>query len=69
MSTQFAWDGTHSKKGAHFSAVNEFIYANEGKLREIAQVVHVTQTIMKDYTIIKSCLMILCMENHQQYSE
>jgi hypothetical protein len=28
----------------------EFIYANEGKPREIAQVVDVTQIIMKDYT-------------------
>ena len=31
---------------------NEFIYANEGKPREIAQVVDVTQVIMKDYTYI-----------------
>ena len=30
--------------------LNEFIYANEGKPREIVQVVDVTQTIMKDYT-------------------
>jgi len=30
--------------------LNEFIYANEGKPREIAQVVDVTQIIMKDYT-------------------
>ena len=30
----------------------EFIYANEGKPREIAQVVDVTQIIMKDYTYI-----------------
>ena len=29
---------------------NEFNYANEGKSREIAQVVDVTQIIMKDYT-------------------
>ena len=32
--------------------LNEFIYANEGKPREIAQVVDVTQIIMKDYTYI-----------------
>ena len=30
--------------------LNEFIYANEGKPREITQVVNVTQIIMKDYT-------------------
>jgi len=30
--------------------LNEFIYAKEGKPREIAQVVDVTQIIMKDYT-------------------
>ena len=30
--------------------LNEFIYANEGKPMEIAQVVDVTQIIMKDYT-------------------
>jgi len=30
--------------------LNEFIYANEGKPREIAQVVDVTQIIVKDYT-------------------
>jgi len=30
--------------------LNEFIYANEGKPRETAQVVDVTQIIMKDYT-------------------
>ena len=30
--------------------LNEFIYTNEGKPREIAQVVDVTQIIMKDYT-------------------
>jgi len=30
--------------------LNEFIYANEGKPREITQVVSVTQIIMKDYT-------------------
>ena len=29
--------------------LNEFIYANEGKPREIAQVVDVTQVVMKDY--------------------
>ena len=29
---------------------NEFIYANEGKTREIAQVVDVTQIFMKDCT-------------------
>ena len=30
--------------------LNEFIYPNEGKTREIAQVVDVTQIILKDYT-------------------
>jgi len=30
-----------------------FIYANEGKPREITQVVDVTQIIMKDYTYNK----------------
>ena len=35
-----------------FNLLNEFIYANEGKPREIAQVVDVTQIIMKDYTYI-----------------
>jgi len=30
--------------------LNEFIYANEGKPREIAQVVDATQIIMKHYT-------------------
>ena len=30
--------------------LNEFIYANEGKPREIAQVVDVAQIIVKDYT-------------------
>ena len=33
-----------------FNLLNEFIYANEGKPREIAQVVDVAQIIMKDYT-------------------
>ena len=32
--------------------LNEFIYANEGKPREIAQVVDVTHIIMEDYTYI-----------------
>jgi len=32
--------------------LKEFIYANKGKPREIAQVVDVTQIIMKDYTYI-----------------
>jgi len=30
--------------------LSEFIHANEGKPREIAQVVDVTQIIVKDYT-------------------
>ena len=30
--------------------LKKFIYANEGNPREIAQVVGVTQIIMKDYT-------------------
>ena len=30
--------------------LNDFIYDNEGKPREIAQVVDVTQIIMNDYT-------------------
>ena len=33
-----------------FFLLNEFIYTNEGKPREIAQVADVTQIIMKDYT-------------------
>ena len=32
--------------------LKEFLYVNEGKPREIAQVVDVTQIIMKDYTCI-----------------
>ena len=32
--------------------LNEFIYANEGKPREIAQVGDVTHIIMEDYTYI-----------------
>ena len=32
--------------------LNEFNYANEGKPREIAQVVDVTQIIIKDHTYI-----------------
>jgi len=35
-----------------FNLLIEFIYVNEGKPREIAQVVDVTQIIMKDYTYI-----------------
>ena len=35
-----------------FFLLNEFIYANEGKPREIAQVVDVTQIIMKHYIYI-----------------
>ena len=40
--------GTQIEKRVLF--LNEFIYANEGKPREIAQVVDVTQIIMKHYT-------------------
>jgi len=47
-----------SEDGAHVGSqidkrvllLNEFIYAIEGKPREIAQVVDVTQIILKDYT-------------------
>ena len=42
--------GSQIEKRVLLLNFNEFICANEGKPREIAQVVDVTQITMKDYT-------------------